>query len=151
MPAVLAFGLLRLVGQTQDQLALLQDSAGWEYISMTDEGNGFETQHVCFDTKVTGQCRGKLSLGSDGTFVQSVTSSGKSLNRHGTYQFDDSGVTFQDEFGNKDGPYTWDLNPDEKTLVLETDQAGVHIKVNLLLEKEFQRRLSEKQKQKKNP
>jgi hypothetical protein len=32
-----------------EKLTLLQDSGGWEYISMNDSDNGFPTRHTCFD------------------------------------------------------------------------------------------------------
>jgi hypothetical protein len=137
--------------QTHDDLTLLQNSSGWEYLTITDKDNGFPTQHVCFNTQETGTCRGKLVLGRDNKFVQSVSVHGNSLVRHGTYQLTGNQITFLDEFGNKDGPYSWTLNPDAKSLVIETTQAGVGIRMNLLLESEFHKRLEEEKKKAKQP
>ena len=141
-------GMFAFPGSPQivDNLALLQDSSGWEYISISDKDNGFETQHVCFDSHETGKCRGRLIFAPNNTFTQSVTVHAKSLTRQGTYQLAGDQVTFFDEFGNKDGPYSWTLNPDAKSMVIQTTQAGVLIKMDLLLEKEFRRRLEEEKK-----
>ena len=48
---------------------------------------------------------------------------------------------------NKDGPYTAHLNKSAKTLVLETVQAGgVHLRMELLQEKEFRHRHAARKK-----
>ena len=147
---LLAAGLALLAYARQDlgrdQLALFQDASGWELLSITDANNGFETQHTCFDKAETGQCRGNLTFRRDRTFLQSVTVGSKSLNRHGSYELAGNSITFLDEFGTKDGPYSLDLNLDAKTLKIETRQAGVVVKMDLLLETEYRKRLQDQKK-----
>lgn len=109
-------------------------------MSITDSDNGFETHHVCFDPATPGTCKGSLLFRPDGTFKKSIEVHGESVDRGGTYQVDGNNILFFDEFNNKDGPYTAQLNKDEKTLVLEMVAAGVHFRMELLQEKEFHRR-----------
>lgn len=151
IPVMFVFSGVFAWPQSQDDVNLLQDSGGWEYLSISDKDNGFPTQHVCFNMHETGKCRGKLTFNADGTFNQSVTVHGSSLVRHGTYQLSGNQVTFVDEFGNKDGPYDWTINSDAKSLVVKTTQAGVLIRMDLLLEKEFHRRLDEQKKKHQQP
>jgi hypothetical protein len=125
---------------TSDEVAMLQDPAGWEYISITDAGNGFETKHGCFDPGVKSLCTGKLLLNKDGSFSQSVTVHGKSLNRHGTYQLAARQIIFKDELGTADAPYSLDLRTDSKFLLMQTTQAGVTLRVELKLKKELRKR-----------
>ena len=129
-----------VAGLNRDQTDMLEDSGGWEYLTITDANNGFETQHVCFDEKGRGQCTGRLLLRKDGTFLQSVSGHGKSMDRHGTYTLDADDLTFSDELGTKDGPYTVKLDVPSSTLEIATTQAGVTIKVRLMLEREFRKR-----------
>jgi hypothetical protein len=128
-----------LLALTQDQLDMLHDSGGWEYLVITDAGNGVQTQHVCFDQKGRGPCTGKLILHDDGTFNQIVTGFGKSMNRHGTYTLDGDNMTLVDELGTKDGPYSVKLDVPSSTLEIATVQASVTIKVQLMLEREFRK------------
>lgn len=139
-----------LLAISPEQRTLLLDSAGWEYLTISDKNNGFETSHVCFDEKGgRGPCTGRLFLRGDGTFTQTVTGHGKSMDRHGTYQIDGDQMTFVDELGTKDGPYTLSINLPDSTMDIETTQAGVTMKTHLMLEREFRRRLAEQQKQQK--
>lgn len=128
----------------RDELAMLHDSGGWEYISITDPGNGFQTQAACFDSERTGACEGTLVFHEDGSFVQNISAQGKSMHRGGTYTLDGRNVTFFDENGNADGPYTLKIDLEAKTLTVDATRAGVGIHMELLLEKEFKKRLSQK-------
>lgn len=147
MARVAAFLLLTVVcasALTQDELKLLQDPGGWEYMTITDADNGFETHHVCFDPASPGTCKGTLLLRPDMTFRKSMHVHGETIDRGGTYQVDGGNILFFDEFNHKDGPYTAELNPESKTLVLEMVQAGVHFRMELLEEKEFRKLQSKK-------
>src|SRR5579875_3287702 len=76
-------------GLSDDDIHLLQDPSGWEYISLTDADNGIQTTHTCFDgTPHPEQCSGTLSLAPNKTFVQNVQIQGKSVQRHGNYELD---------------------------------------------------------------
>jgi hypothetical protein len=121
-------------GLTKDEMTLLQDTGGWEYISLSDSDNGVQTTHTCFDgTPHPDGCSGTLRLSADNTFLQSVHIHGQSVQRHGTYQLDGNQIAFFDEFGTKDGPYTLQLNAQAKSLVLQMPQ----IRIQLELEKEY--------------
>jgi hypothetical protein len=126
---------------TKDELKLLQDPGGWEYITVSDQDAGIQTEHVCFDGQPhPGQCTGKLTLADDNTFVQQVTVHGQSVDRHGTYQIDGDQISFFDEFGTRDGPYTLQLNSDTKLLVLSMPQ----VKLELELESQYKDDLDHK-------
>ena len=116
-------------------LELLQNPSGWQYVDVFDKDNGVQMHHVCFEEGHPNPdvCSGTLKFSSDGTFAQIITIHGKDVNRHGTYQVDDSQITFTDELGTKDGPYALELNAAAKTLRFMTDQAGVKIGADLRL------------------
>lgn len=118
-----------------DQLKLLHDPQGWQYVSIFDHDNGVQMQHQCFveGSPSMGACRGMLFLPSDGHFTQTVSVHGSTLERHGTYSLDGDQLTFQDELGTKDGPYAVTVNPDEKTMRISMQQAGVTIGAALKL------------------
>jgi hypothetical protein len=143
---VFALGCISARALTPDELTLLQDPGGWEYMTITDADNGFETQHVCFDPKAPGKCSGNLLFRPDNTFKKSMRVHGQTIDRGGSYQVDGNSILFLDEFNNKDGPYTAQLNKDAKTLVLETIQAGVHFRMELLQEKAFRQRQTARKK-----
>lgn len=128
------------------QLQMLHDAQGWEYVSIFDHDNGMTMQHQCFveGASTQGACSGMLYFPPDGTFRQTVTAHGKTLDRHGTYELDDDQLTFQDELGTKDGPYTVEINSDEKTMRFSMRQAGVEIGANLKLKNASKK--SDKQK-----
>jgi hypothetical protein len=119
----------------QDQLKLLHDPHGWQYVSIFDRDYGMQMQHQCFveGDPSQGACRGMLYFASDGTFRQTVTVHGSTLERHGTYHLDGDQLSFQDELGTKDGPYTLEINTDAKTMRFSMRQAGVLIGANLKL------------------
>ena len=120
----------------QDELKMLQDPGGWEYITISDQDAGIQTKHTCFDGQPHPQeCSGTLTLNSDNTFVQQVHIHGQSVARHGTYQLDGSAIAFYDEFGTKDGPYNLTIDVQAKRLTLEMPQVRDEFK----LEKEYKK------------
>ena len=124
-----------------DELKVLQDPGGWEYIKVSDDDAGIQTEHVCFDGQPhPNQCSGKLTLSADKTFVKQITIHGENVDRHGTYELDDDGVAFFDEFGTRDGPYTLQLDANAKTLVLSMPQ----VKLELELESQYKEDLHKK-------
>jgi hypothetical protein len=126
---------------------MFRDPAGWEYLTLSESNNGFQTQAACFDKAFTGACKGDLLFRSDGSFRQNVSAHGRSMHRGGHYQVQDYDLIFWDEHETKDGPYRVTMNLDQKTMTLETTQAGVGVKIELMLESEFKKRLRERQKQ----
>ena len=112
----------------QDQLKLLQDSGGWEYIEIDDSDAGVQTQHTCFDgTPHPDACSGTLTLSSGNTFVQEVNVHHQSVSRHGTYSLDGDQLAFFDEFGTRDGPYTVAVDPDKRSLSLRMPQVRMEL------------------------
>ncbi len=129
-----------------DKVALLQDSGGWEYLSMDDGQNGFPTQHVCFDgSPHPDACSGTLTFTSSNRFVQKVFINHQSVARNGTYRLNGDQLAFFDEFGTRDGPYTVNIDLPNKSMNMDMPQ----IKVKLMLYKEYRKQLQEKQQQKK--
>lgn len=128
-----------------DQLALLQDSGGWEYLTMNSQ-NGFPTQHPCFDGKPhPDTCSGTLTLGGDNSFVQQVSIHHQTVSRHGTYELHGNQLTFSDEFGTQDGPYSISVDTQNKMLAMNMPQ----VDVKLQLRKEYQKQFEKKPKTKK--
>jgi hypothetical protein len=68
------------------------------------------------------------------------------MHRGGRYEVKDDQLTFWDEHETRDGPYTISLDLNEKTLHMESVQAGVKIEMSLLLESEFKKKASDKKK-----
>ncbi len=121
-----------------DQLALLQDSGGWEYISMDDSQDGFPTQHVCFDGRPhPDACSGTLTLTAAKTFVQQVAIHHQTVSRHGTYELNGNQLAFFDEFGTRDGPYTINIDSISKFMTMDLPP----MKVKLQLYKEYRKEL----------
>jgi len=111
---------------SRDQLKLLKDPGGWDYIKMTD--NGMRTEHPCFDGKPhPDECSGRLMLGTDGKFSQEVTIHGQAAPRHGTYTLEDDQLTFFDELETRDGPYTIEIDAQAKTLVMYTSAVRIEL------------------------
>lgn len=132
------FGLAPIVSARQtlghDELKLLQDAGGWEYITISDADAGIQTKHTCFDGQPhAGECSGTLTLNADNTFLQQVHIHGKSVARHGKYEIDGAQISFFDEFGTKDGPYQITIDMQAKRLTLEMPQ----VRDELELEKEY--------------
>jgi hypothetical protein len=126
-----------------DELKMLQDPAGWEYITVSDPDNGIQTKHTCFDGQPhPGECSGTLTFNSDGTFMQKVHIHGETVERHGQYELDGKEITLIDELGTRDGPYSLELDVQSKQMSLEiTQAAGVLVRIELMLEKEFKKQL----------
>lgn len=129
-----------------DQLALLHDGGGWEYLTMNDSKNGFPTQHPCFDGKPHPEtCSGTLTLSGDNSFVQQVSIQHQTVTRHGTYELRGNQLTFSDEFGTQDGPYSISVDTQNKILAMNMPQ----VDVKLQLRKEYQKQFGDKSKSKK--
>lgn len=136
-----------LQGLNTDELKMLKDSGGWEYIAMSrNQMNGFPTQHPCFDGRPhPGQCGGTLTLTAGNTFVQNMRIQGQTVKRNGTYELNNDQLSFIDELGTKDGPYTLTLNAQAKSLVLQMPQ----VRIELLLESEYRKNMEEQKKREK--
>jgi hypothetical protein len=129
-----------------DQMALLQDAGGWEYITISDSQDGFPTQHTCFDgTPHPNTCSGTLTLTPNNTFVQKTYLHHQSVSRSGTYQLDGNQLSFFDEFGTRDGPYTVAIDTVNKVMTVNMPQ----VTMKLELYKEYRKQLDAKQKKKK--
>ena len=124
-----------------DQMKMLQDPGGWEYLAISDADNGIQTKHTCFDGQPhPNECSGTLIFNANNTFVEKVHIHGKSVERHGGYQLNGNEVTFFDELGTSDGPYTVEVNTQTKRLVLEIKQAaGTLVRSELELETEYKK------------
>ena len=124
---------------TENQLKMLQDPQGWEYIALLDQDNGVPMKHDCFiqGEPGAGGCRGTLILSSDNHFTQKVFAHGGTLERHGTYELNDDQITLKDELGTSDGPYQIQLNTNKKSLEISMRQAGVLVGADLVLESEY--------------
>lgn len=119
-----------------DELKLLQDPGGWEYIKMSDDQAGIQTTHTCFDGQPhPTECSGTLTLNPDNTLLQQVHIHGQTVARHGTYELDNDQIAFYDEFGTRDGPYHLTIDTQSKRLIIEMPQ----VRVELELEKEYKK------------
>jgi hypothetical protein len=128
-------------GLSSDQVKLLKDPGGWDYIKMTD--SGIQTEHPCFDGKPHPElCSGRLTFGTDNKFMQSVTIKGDTVPRHGTYTLEDDQLTFFDELETRDGPYTIEIDAQQKSLLMYTSV----VRIELILHKTL---LDKKRKDKK--
>jgi hypothetical protein len=131
-----ALTLRARAGLTEDDLKLLQDPGGWQYISLSDADAGIQTTHTCFDGRPhPDECSGTLTLKPDETFVQQVYIHHQTVARHGTYEIDGTELLFFDEFGTRDGPYQLSLDRDKKLLELKTPQ----VRIQLELDKEYRK------------
>jgi hypothetical protein len=111
---------------SKDQLKQLQDPGGWDYIKISD--NGIQTDHVCFDGQPHPDiCSGRLTLSGDNKFVQEVSIQGQTVARNGTYRLEDDQLTFFDELETSDGPYTIELDVENKSLVMYTSQVRIEL------------------------
>ena len=120
----------------EDQLKMLHDSGGWQYIEVSDSDSGMQVTHTCFDGHPhPDTCSGTLTLKDDQTFQQDVVIHGESVQRHGKYELDGDQLAFFDELGTRDGPYTAELDVAGKSLILKMPQ----VKIVLELEKEYKR------------
>lgn len=133
---------------TADELKMLQDPDGWEYITVTDPDNGIQTKHTCFDGQPhPDECSGTLTFSPDNNFVQKVHIHGETVERHGQYELDGKDVTLIDELGTRDGPYALGINLHSKQMSLQiTQTSGVLVRIEVELEKEYKRQLQHNQK-----
>ena len=121
---------------SDDQLKMLHDPGGWEYIKIGDVDNGIQTQHTCFDGHPhPNQCSGTMTLNPGNTFLQKTRIHGQTVQRHGTYQLDGNQLTFFDELGTKDGPYALSINTQTKRLVLQMQP----VRIDLELESQYRK------------
>jgi hypothetical protein len=131
---LLATALSARQNLTQQQLKLLQDPGGWQYITVTDPDSGIQTKHTCFDGKPhPEECSGTLTLKPENTFVQGIHIHGQQVQRHGTYQLTGNQLAFYDEFGTQDGPYTIAIDAEKNVMTIEMPQ--VHLE--LMLERAY--------------
>jgi hypothetical protein len=124
-------------GLDEQQTKLFLDPKGWKYVAIFDRHNGIQTTHQCFveGSPNQGGCRGTLIFSDDGQFTQDVYADGGKLERHGTYTLDGDQLTFKDELGTQDGPYTVVVNADRKSMRFSMSQTGVLIGADLKLNK----------------
>jgi hypothetical protein len=108
---------------SEEQIKLLSNPAGWSYIKMTDDGQG--TTQICYDGSPL--CSGRLVLGTDGLFRQVLRIETKGAQRHGTYTLDNDQLTFLDDQGTQDGPYTVEIDPVKKLLTIFTPQVRMEL------------------------
>ncbi len=134
--------LLAMGRLSPEQLTLLKDPGGWQYIKMSDPQKGVQTEHTCFDGHPhPGECSGTLTLNSGNTFIVAISIGGKAANRHGTYQLNGNELTLFDELETKDGPYTLTIDPKTKSMVMQMSPAGGGLRSELMLEREYKRQL----------
>ena len=121
-----ATGLSAFSDFSRDQLKLLHDAGGWEYLKMTT--SGMQTDHPCFDGKLhLESCRGHLQLSPDNKFTQEVVIQGQSAPRHGTYTLEGDQLTFFDELQTRDGPYTIEIDVPKEALVMQMPQVRIEL------------------------
>lgn len=140
----LAFTSIVALALSTDETALLQSAGGWEYQTINDPNNGFQTQGTCFTKAYTGECQGDLIFRTDGTFQQNITAHGRSQHRGGRYEINGDQVTFWDEHNTQDGPYLVALDLKQKTLHITASRGTVGIDMTLLLKSEFKKRMAPK-------
>jgi hypothetical protein len=130
-----------------DQLKMLTDPGGWQYIKISDSDNGIQTDHPCFDGRPhPNECSGTLTLTSSNTFIQSVRIHGQTVQRHGTYQLDGNQLTLFDELETRDGPYNVTVDVRAKSMVMQMNPAGGSVRSEFQLEREYRKQLREREK-----
>ena len=118
----------------RQQMKLLEDPGGWQYITVTDPDSGIQTQHTCFDGKPhPEECSGTLSFTARHTFVKDIYIHGQQVQRHGTYQLAGNQLAFYDELGTEDGPYTIAIDAAKDELTMDMPQ----IHIELMLERAY--------------
>lgn len=139
---------LALAELSEEQLSLLHDPGGWEFIAVFDKDNGVSMHHQCFaeGEPKPSECNGTLILKSDHTFSESIFMHGFTARRHGTYQLDGDQFTLFDEFGNQDGPYTMRIDPEKQTMRYSTTQAGVTLGADFVLVRKYKKDLEKRKK-----
>lgn len=126
---------------SQDQMKLLQDPGGWQYITVSDNDSGIQTKHTCFDGHPhPDECSGTLTFRSDKTFAKDVYIHHQGVQRTGTYELNGDQLAFYDEFGTEDGPYTVATDTATKTMTLDMPQ----LHIGLQLESSYKKALRKK-------
>lgn len=122
---------------SQEQMKMLQDPGGWQYITVSDNDSGIQTQHTCFDGHPhPDECSGTLTLRSDKTFAKDVYIHHQGVQRTGTYELNGDQLAFYDEFGTKDGPYTVAIDTANKTMTLDMPQLHISLQLESAYKKE---------------
>lgn len=132
--AAIAFAL------SQDQLKLLHDPGGWEFITVSDPDSGIQTQHTCFDgSPHPDECSGTLTFRAGGTFAKDIYIHHQKVQRHGKYELQGDQLTFYDEFGTRDGPYTVAIDTSQKTMTLDMPQIHIGLELETAYRKALQK------------
>lgn len=134
-----AAGLTLAAGDlSNEQIKMLQDSGGWQYITVSDNDSGIQTKHTCFDGHAhPDECSGTLTFRHDKTFAKDIYIHHQGVQRTGRYELNGDQLTFYDEFGTQDGPYTIAIDTAKKTMVLDLPQ----LHIGLELERAYQKDL----------
>lgn len=115
---------------SRDQMKMLQDAGGWQYITVGDSDSGIQTKHTCFDGHAhPDQCSGTLTFRHDKTFAKDIYIHHQGVQRTGRYELNGDQLTFYDEFGTRDGPYTIAIDITKKSMTLNMPQ--LHIELEL--------------------
>jgi|SRR6185437_1261529 len=136
---ILFFAVGLAFALSPDELKLLHDSGGWEFVTVTDPDSGIQTTHTCFDGHQDhrDQCSGTLTFSANGKFVKNIYIHHQGVERHGKYELDGDQLAFYDELGTKDGPYTVAIDSSKKTMTLDMPQ----IHIGLELKSEYRKAL----------
>ena len=127
---------------SSDQLKMLTDPGGWEYIKISDVDKGVQTEHPCFDGQPhPNECSGTLTLTSNNTFIQSVRIHGQTVQRHGTYRLAGAQLTLFDELETQDGPYSVSVDLQAKSMVMQMNPAGGSVRSEFHLEREYRKQM----------
>lgn len=126
-----ATGLTLAAGDlSHEQTKMLHDPGGWQFITVGDTDSGIQTKHTCFDGHPhPNECSGTLTFRSDKTFAKDIYIHHQGVKRTGRYQLSGDQLTFYDEFGTQDGPYTVAIDTIQKTMTLDMPQ--LHIGLEL--------------------
>lgn len=125
---------------SQDQMKMLQDPGGWQYITVSDNDSGIQTKHTCFDGHPhPDECSGTLTLHSDKTFAKNIYIHQQGVQRTGTYELSGDQLAFYDEFGAEDGPYTVTIDSDNKTMTLDMPQLHIGLQLQSAYKKELRK------------
>ena len=82
---------------SQDQMKMLQDPGGWQYITVSDSDSGIQTKHTCFDGQPhPDECSGTLTLRPDKTFAKDIYIHHQGVQRTGTYELKGDQLAFYD-------------------------------------------------------
>jgi cold shock CspA family protein len=125
---------------SQEQMKMLQDPGGWQYITVSDSDSGIQTKHTCFDGRPhPDECSGTLTLRSDKTFAKDIYIHHQGVQRTGTYELNGDQLAFFDEFGTEDGPYTVGIDTASKTMTLDMPQLHIGLQLQSAYKKELKK------------